>query len=95
MKAELYYIQSVENGSVAWEAWTAAEPVNNQYVKHDILKTRVVELPEGWSVGYTPNGVRNIFDNNNMAVKIKGGYNSAIYALSGESEEKNYLRKAE
>lgn len=95
MKAELYYIQSLENGAVAWEAWTAAEPVSNQYVNQDVLKTREVELPEGWSVGYTPNGVRGIFDNNNRAVKIKGGYNSAIYALSGESEKRIYLRKAE
>nr|DAI79710.1 MAG TPA: hypothetical protein [Caudoviricetes sp.] len=94
MKAELYYIQSIENGSVAWEAWTAAEPVSNQYVNQDVLKTREVELPKGWSVGYTPNEVRGIFDNNNRAVKIKGGYNSAIYALSGESEERIYLRKA-
>lgn len=93
MKAELYYIQSTENGSVAWEAWTAAEPVRNRYVNHDVLKTRVVELPDGWSVGRTPNGVRGIFDNNNMSVKIKGGYNSAIYALSGESKERIYLRK--
>nr|DAR21867.1 MAG TPA: hypothetical protein [Caudoviricetes sp.] len=48
MKAELYYIQSIENGSVAWEAWTAAEPVRNRYVNHDVLKTRL-ERQNKWA----------------------------------------------
>ena len=60
-----------------------------------MLKTRTVELPEGWSAGRTADGVRHILDENNMAVLIRGGYNSAIYALSGESTKRIYLRKVD
>lgn len=93
MTAELYYIQATEGGSVTWECWTAMEPYSNEWNTLTVLKTRTVELPEGWSVGRTADGVRHIFDESNMAVLIKGGYNSAIYALSGESKERIYLRK--
>lgn len=95
MKATLNYIQAVEGGSVSWEGWTAQEPFRNNTITLDVLKTRTVELPEGWTVGRTADGTRNVFDNDKMAVVIKGGYNSAIYALSGESKEKFYLRKVD
>lgn len=95
MKTTLNYIQAVEGSSISWEGWTAQEPYSNQWISLDVLKTQEVELPEGWSVGRTADGTRHIFDNDGMAVIIKGGYNSAIYALSGESMKKFYLRKAE
>lgn len=94
MKVTLNYIQAVEGSTVTWEGWTAQEPYRNNVITLDVLKTRDVELPEGWTVGRTADGTRSIFDNNDKVVIIKGGYNSAIYALSGESEEKIYLRKA-
>lgn len=94
MEVKMNYIQASEGGSVIWESWTPAEPYNNQYICQEVLKTRTVTLPDGWSSGKTIDGTTHIFDSNNKAVEIRGGYNSAIYALSSESEEKVYLNSA-
>ncbi len=93
MQVELNYIQATEGGSVAWECWTIIEPYSNQWISLNVLKSRTVELPDGWHIGRTADGTRRVFDGNNMAVLIKGGYNGAIYALSGESTKPIYLRK--